>query len=99
MDKPCSDDEQIDALADLPSQEVLPRKLLGAAPGPGDKLVRLLNEPASQLARVLKAKADKDGEQSRCLSQPFKPLPAGGPEFATGARTTKEQTTQWFIVG
>ena len=53
--------EQINAIADLPSREVLLSQLLGVLQAPASKLVRLLNEPASQLARVLKAKADKDG--------------------------------------
>ena len=53
--------EQINAIADLPSREVLLSQFLGVLQAPASKLVRLLNEPASQLARVLKAKADKDG--------------------------------------
>jgi large subunit ribosomal protein L10 len=54
--------EQIGAIADLPSREVLLAQLLGVLQAPASKLVRLLNEPASQLARVLQAKADKGGE-------------------------------------
>jgi large subunit ribosomal protein L10 len=46
-------------LADLPSMEVLRGKLLGVLSAPATKLVVLLNTPASQLARVLQAKADK----------------------------------------
>ena len=53
--------EQIKAIADLPSREVLLAQLLGVLQSPAAKLVRLLNEPASALARVLKAQADKDG--------------------------------------
>jgi prephenate dehydratase len=53
--------DQIAAIADLPSREVLLSQLLGVLQAPASKLVRLLNEPASQLARVLKAKAEKDG--------------------------------------
>lgn len=53
--------EQISAIADLPSREVLLSQLLGVLQAPASKLVRLLNEPASQLARVLQAKADKEG--------------------------------------
>lgn len=47
------------ALADLPSIEVLRAKLLGVLNAPATKLVVLLNTPGSQLARVIKAKADK----------------------------------------
>jgi large subunit ribosomal protein L10 len=52
--------EQIKAIADLPSREVLLATLLGVLQAPASKLVRVLNEPASALARVLKAKADKE---------------------------------------
>jgi large subunit ribosomal protein L10 len=48
-------------LADLPSMEVLRSTLLGAFSAPAAKLVRLLNTPASQLARVLQARQDKLG--------------------------------------
>ena len=51
--------DSILALADLPSIEVLRGKLLGVINAPATKLVVLLNTPGSQLARVIKAKADK----------------------------------------
>ena len=54
--------DQINAIADLPSREVLLGQLLGTLLSPASTLVRLLNEPASALARVLKAKADAAGE-------------------------------------
>jgi len=50
--------DQINAIADLPSREVLLGQLLGVMQAPASTLVRLLNEPASALARVLKAKAE-----------------------------------------
>lgn len=50
---------EVEALADLPSIEVLRAKLLGVLNAPAQKLVGLLNTPASQLARVLQAKVDK----------------------------------------
>ncbi len=53
--------EQIAAIADLPSREVLLATLLGVLNAPASKLVRVLNEPASALARVLQAKADQEG--------------------------------------
>jgi len=46
-------------LADLPSMEVLRSKLLGLFTQPATTLVRLLNTPASQIARVLQARVDK----------------------------------------
>ncbi|MCI0745338.1 MAG: 50S ribosomal protein L10 [Verrucomicrobia subdivision 3 bacterium] len=51
--------EQLKALADLPSMDVLRGKLLGLLNTPATRLVQLLNTPASQLARVLQAKVDK----------------------------------------
>jgi large subunit ribosomal protein L10 len=64
VDRLAVSSEQIAAIADLPSREVLLSQLLGVLQAPASKLVRLLNEPASQLARVLQAKADKEGGAS-----------------------------------
>ena len=61
VDKVVVTTEQIKAIADLPSREVLLATLLGVLNAPASKLVRVLNEPASSLARLLKAKAEKDG--------------------------------------
>jgi large subunit ribosomal protein L10 len=52
--------QQVEAIADLPSRDVLLATLLGVLNAPASKLVRVLNEPASSLARLLKAKAEKD---------------------------------------
>jgi len=49
----------IKALADLPSIEVLRGKLLGLLQTPASNLVRLLNTPASQLVRVMQARVEK----------------------------------------
>lgn len=61
VDKAVVSADQIKAIADLPSREVLLATLLGVLNAPASKLVRVLNEPASSLARLLKAKAEKDG--------------------------------------
>lgn len=53
--------DQIVQLADLPSKEVLQAQLLGLLMSPATKLVRVLSEPAASLARLLKAKGEKDG--------------------------------------
>lgn len=53
------EETEILTLADLPSLDVLRAKLLGVLNAPATKLVVLLNTPGSQLARVIKAKADK----------------------------------------
>jgi large subunit ribosomal protein L10 len=54
--------EQIQALADLPAKEVLQAQLLGVLKSPFQKLVTLLNEPVASLARLLKARIDKEGQ-------------------------------------
>lgn len=51
---------ELQTLADLPSIEVLRGKLLGMLQAPASTLVRLLNTPAGQLARVLQARVDKE---------------------------------------
>src|SRR5213075_2743592 len=50
----------VEALAELPAREVLLAQLLGLFQAPATRLVRVLNEPAAALARLLKAKGDKD---------------------------------------
>jgi large subunit ribosomal protein L10 len=50
---------EVEQLADLPSREVLLGQLLGLLLAPATRLVRVLNEPASAFARLLKARADK----------------------------------------
>jgi large subunit ribosomal protein L10 len=56
---------EIMMLADLPSMEVLRAKLLGLFVAPASTLVRLLNTPAGQMARVLQARADKQPEATQ----------------------------------
>jgi large subunit ribosomal protein L10 len=53
--------KEIEQLADLPPREVLQAQLLGLFMQPATRLVRLLNEPASAFARLLKAKGEKEG--------------------------------------
>jgi large subunit ribosomal protein L10 len=50
---------EVDVLADLPPMDVLRAKLLGVMMAPAQNLVALINTPASQLARVIKARVDK----------------------------------------
>ena len=51
--------EELNALASLPPMEVLRAQLLGTLQSPASTFVRLLNEPASSLARILKAKEEQ----------------------------------------
>jgi len=53
------EDAKVIALADLPPMDILRSQLLGVFSSPAQKLVTVLNEPASALARVLQAKADQ----------------------------------------
>jgi large subunit ribosomal protein L10 len=59
LDNKRLDQAELLTLADLPSLDVLRGKLLGVLNAPATKLVVLLNTPGSQLARVIKAKAEK----------------------------------------
>jgi large subunit ribosomal protein L10 len=51
---------ELETLADLPPREVLQAQLLGLLLSPATRLVRLLNEPGSALARVLRAKSETE---------------------------------------
>jgi large subunit ribosomal protein L10 len=62
IDKSILSAQEIEALADLPSREVLLAQLLGLLMSPATKLVRLLHEPGASLARLLNAKAQKEGK-------------------------------------
>ena len=55
------DPEGVKALSTMPSLPELRSKLLGLMKAPAAHLVRLLNTPAGQLARVLKAHQEKEG--------------------------------------
>jgi hypothetical protein len=59
IDKAVMSTSDVEALAELPSREVLLAQLLGLLQAPGTRLVRILNEPAAAFARLLKAKGDK----------------------------------------
>src|SRR3954465_14558029 len=59
IDKAVLSTQEVEALAELPSREVLLSQLLGLLLSAPQKLVRLLNEPAASLARVIKARGDK----------------------------------------
>jgi len=52
---------ELETLADLPTREILQAQLLGLLLSPATRLVRLFNEPAAALARLLSAKAEKEG--------------------------------------
>ena len=68
--------DELNAIADLPSREILLAQLLGVLQSPASTLVRLLNEPASSLARVLKAKAEAQPEVAAEAPAPEVAAPA-----------------------
>jgi len=51
--------DQVKALADLPSKDVLRAKILGMLKMPATRLASILQMPASRLAQVIQAKAEK----------------------------------------
>jgi len=53
--------KEIEKIADLPSREIVMAQLLGLMQAPATRLARMFNEPASSLARLLKAKSEKEG--------------------------------------
>src|SRR3954447_2675443 len=61
VDKSILSTADVEALAELPSREILLSQLLGLLQAPATRLVRVLNEPASAFARLLNAKAEKGG--------------------------------------
>ncbi|MGE0701043.1 MAG: 50S ribosomal protein L10 [Hyphomicrobiaceae bacterium] len=61
MGKTVLDANGVKALAELPSIEELRAKLLGLVQAPAAKLLRTLNEPGSAIARLVKARIDKEG--------------------------------------
>ena len=58
---------ELETLADLPPREVLQAQLLGHLLSPATCLVRLLSEPGSALARLLKAKSEKEGASAQAV--------------------------------
>ena len=59
---------ELEILADLPPREILQAQLLGLFLSPATRLVRLLNEPASALARLLKAKSEQEGASAQAAT-------------------------------
>ena len=59
MGKTVLDPKGVQALAELPSLDQLRAKILGLIQAPAGAIARLVNEPGSQLARVVKAHAEK----------------------------------------
>src|SRR5438874_6519342 len=82
----------VEALAELPSREILLAQLLGLFQAPATRLVRILNEPASAFARLLKAKGDK-GDAAPAVEAKKEEAPAApAAEAAPIAESTTGET-------
>ncbi|HEX4641323.1 MAG TPA: 50S ribosomal protein L10 [Chthoniobacterales bacterium] len=76
----------VEALAELPSREILLSQLLGLFQAPATRLVRVLNEPASAFARLLKAKGDK-GDAAPAAAEAKKEEAPAAPAAEAAAET------------
>ena len=70
VDKAVLSTADVEALAELPPREILLAQLLGLLLAPATRLVRVLNEPASAFARLLKAKGEKAGAAEAAAPAP-----------------------------
>jgi large subunit ribosomal protein L10 len=94
IDKAVMSTSDVEALAELPSREILLAQLLGLLQAPATRLVRILNEPAAAFARLLKAKGDK-GDAAPAAEAKKEEAPAATAEVApaTEAAPAAESTT------
>jgi len=77
---------ELEALADLPPENVLRAQLLALLLSPATQLVRVLNEPGSSLARLLNAKASK--------GEPAAPKEESAPPAETTAAAPEPTVTE-----
>jgi large subunit ribosomal protein L10 len=89
VDKAVLSTSDVEALAELPSREILLAKLLGLMLAPATQLVRVLNEPASAFARLLAAKGEK-GDSAPAAETKAEPAAETMKEEAPAAETTAE---------
>jgi len=91
IDRAAVSTAELEALADLPPENVLRAQLLRLLLSPATQLVRVLNEPGSSLARLLNAKASKGDATPKEESAPPAEATAAAPEPA--ATESKEVTS------
>jgi large subunit ribosomal protein L10 len=77
--------DQIQAIADLPSREILLSQLLALLNTPATMLVRVLNEPATALARVFQAHVDAQGGAEAPAGDEAAPAPEAAAEGGDAA--------------
>ena len=92
IDKAVMSTSDVEALAELPSREVLLAKLLGLMLAPATQLVRVLNEPASAFARLLAAKGEK-GDTAPAVEAKKEEPPAEAAPKAAEAKTEEAPGT------
>lgn len=90
VDKEILSTADVEALAELPAREVLLSQLLGLFLAPATRLVRVLNEPASAFARLLKAKGDKEEADSATAAPPVEETPAPAPSAEEAPEAKQE---------
>ena len=107
IDRAAVSTAELEALADLPPENVLRAQLLGLLLAPATKLVRVLNEPGTSLARLLNAKASKGDpspkEEIPSQEEPTVPAPAPADteskEVTSSAETKKEEPPATEVTG
>jgi large subunit ribosomal protein L10 len=107
IDRAAVSTADLEALADLPPENVLRGQLLGLLLSPATKLVRVLNEPGTSLARLLNAKASKGEpapkEEVPSQEEPTVPAPAPADteskEMTSSAETKKEEPPATEVTG
>ena len=90
VDREVLSTSDVERLAELPSREILLSQLLGLLLAPATRLVRVLNEPASAFARLLKAKGDKEEAASPAAAAPTPDAPAPAAEAAPAPQGVTE---------
>ncbi len=108
IDRAAVSTAELEALADLPPENVLRAQLLGLLMSPATKLVRVLNEPASLFARLLNAKASK-GESAAPKEESAppaettaaapEPAPTESKEVTSSVETKKEEPPATEVKG
>ena len=107
IDRAAVSTADLEALADLPPENVLRGQLLGLLLSPATKLVRVLNEPGTSLARLLNAKASKGEpapkEEVPSQEEPTVPAPAPSDteskEVTSSTETKKEEPPATEVTG
>ncbi len=90
VDKEVMSSSDVEALADLPAREVLLAQFLALLQTPATQLVRVLNEPASAFARLMKAKADKGDASGEKKAEPAAEAPVAEATAETPATAPEE---------